>query len=128
MAVVAIPNRSGKLTGRGATWTRTHFSGLRNSNAIPIYHVGERTTRVEVALDEAAAILNLSRTTDYRVVSISPPRTQQAWRLLHDSADNQVAAAVIPSLRTDPSAVTVAGSSPAAPHRLAHKLKRPRPR
>ena len=35
MAIAAILNRSGKLTGRGATWTRTHVCGLRNTNGIP---------------------------------------------------------------------------------------------
>jgi hypothetical protein len=38
MAIAAILNRSGKLTGRGATWTRTHVRGLRNTNGVaPIF-------------------------------------------------------------------------------------------
>jgi excisionase family DNA binding protein len=77
MAIAAILNRSGKLTGRGATWTRTHVSGLRNSNGISIYHEGERATRGEVTLDEAAAILNISRTTAYRMVSSGVLPAQQ---------------------------------------------------
>lgn len=34
-AIAAILNRSGKLTGRGAAWTRAHVCGLRNTNDIP---------------------------------------------------------------------------------------------
>ena len=54
MAIAAILNRSGKLTGHGATWTRTNVRGLRNTNGIPIYREGERAERGEIMLDEAA--------------------------------------------------------------------------
>jgi excisionase family DNA binding protein len=69
MSIAAILNRSGKLTGRGATWTRTHVCGLRNSNGIPVYREGERADRGEITLDEAADILKVSRATAYRMVS-----------------------------------------------------------
>jgi excisionase family DNA binding protein len=69
MAIAAILNRSGKLTGRGATWTRTHVRGLRSTNGIPVYREGERAERGEVTLDEAADILKVSRTTAYRMVT-----------------------------------------------------------
>jgi excisionase family DNA binding protein len=69
MAIAAILNRSGKLTGRGATWTRTNVCGLRKSNDIPVYREGERAERGQVTLDEAADILKVSRTTAYRMVS-----------------------------------------------------------
>ena len=69
MAIAAILNRSGKLTGRGATWTRTHVCGLRNTNGITVYREGERTERGQVTLDEAADILKVSRATAYRMVS-----------------------------------------------------------
>jgi excisionase family DNA binding protein len=69
MAIAAILNRSGKLTGRGATWTRTNVCGLRNTNDIPVYCEGERAERGEVTLDEAADILKVSRATAYRMVS-----------------------------------------------------------
>jgi excisionase family DNA binding protein len=68
MAIAAILNRSGKLTGRGSTWTRTHVRGLRNTNGIAIYREGERVERGEVTLDEAADILRVSRATAYRMV------------------------------------------------------------
>lgn len=69
LAIAAILNRSGKLTGRGATWTRTHVCGLRNTHGIPAYREGERAEREEATLDEAADILKVSRTTAYRMVT-----------------------------------------------------------
>lgn len=69
MAIAAILNRSGKLTGRGATWTRTSVCGLRKTNNIPVYLDGERAERGQVTLDEAADILKVSRATAYRMVS-----------------------------------------------------------
>ncbi len=69
LAIAAILNRSGKLTGRGATWTRTHVCGLRNTHGIPAYREGERAEREEATLDEAADILKVSRATAYRMVS-----------------------------------------------------------
>jgi DNA invertase Pin-like site-specific DNA recombinase len=68
MAIAAILNRSGKLTGHGATWTRAHVCGLRNTNGIAVYREGERAERGEVTLDEAADILEVSRATAYRIV------------------------------------------------------------
>ena len=69
LAIAAILNRSGKRTGRGATWTRTHVCGLRNTHGIPAYREGERAEREEATLDEAADILKVSRATAYRMVS-----------------------------------------------------------
>ena len=67
--IAAILNRSGKLTAHGATWTRTHVCGLRNTHGIPVYREGERAERGEVTLDEAAEILKVSRATAYRMVT-----------------------------------------------------------
>jgi DNA invertase Pin-like site-specific DNA recombinase len=69
LAIAAILNRSGKLTGRGATWNRSNVCGLRNTNGIPIYREGERAERGEVTLDEAADVLSVSRATAWRMVS-----------------------------------------------------------
>jgi DNA invertase Pin-like site-specific DNA recombinase len=77
MGIAAILNRSGKLTGHGATWTRTHVRGLRNTNGIPVYRDGERAERGEVTLDEAADILKVSRATAYRMVSTGVLPAQQ---------------------------------------------------
>jgi len=68
-AIAAILNRSGKPTAYGATWTRTHVCGLRNTHGIPVYRHGERTERGEITLDEAAEALKVSRATAYRMVT-----------------------------------------------------------
>jgi excisionase family DNA binding protein len=77
MAIAAVLNRSGKLTAHGASWTRSHVCGLRNTNGIPVYREGERAERAEVTLDEAADILKVSRTTAYRMVSSGTLPAQQ---------------------------------------------------
>ena len=68
-AIAAILNRSGKTTAHGASWTRTHVRGLRNTHGIAVYREGERAERGEVTLDEAAEILKVSRATAYRMVT-----------------------------------------------------------
>jgi DNA invertase Pin-like site-specific DNA recombinase len=77
MAIAAILNRSGKVTGHGATWTRTHVRGLRNTNGIAVYREGERAERGEATLDDAADILKVSRATAYRMVSSGVLPAQQ---------------------------------------------------
>ena len=67
--IAAILNRSGKTTAHGASWTRTHVRGLRNTHGIPVYRQGERAERGEVTLDEAADTLKVSRATAYRMVT-----------------------------------------------------------
>ena len=68
-AIAAILNRSGKVTGHGAAWTRTHVCSLRKTNGISVYQEGERRERGEITLDEAADILNVSRATAYRLIT-----------------------------------------------------------
>jgi excisionase family DNA binding protein len=68
-AIAAILNRSGKTTAHGASWTRTHVRGLRNTHGIPVYNEGERAERAELTLDEAAETLKVSRATAYRMVT-----------------------------------------------------------
>ncbi len=68
-AIAAILNRSGKTTAHGASWTRTHVRGLRNTYDILVYREGERAERGEVTLDEAAETLKVSRATAYRMVT-----------------------------------------------------------
>lgn len=76
-AIAAILNRSGKVTGHGAAWTRAHVCGLRNTNGIPVYQEGERRVRGEITLDEAADVLNVSRTTVYRLITSGVLPAQQ---------------------------------------------------
>jgi excisionase family DNA binding protein len=79
LTIAAILNRSGKVTGRGCSWTRTHVCSLRNNNSIPVYREGERAERGEATLDEAAAILKISRATVYRMVSGGALPAQQLY-------------------------------------------------
>lgn len=76
-AIAAILNRSGKVTGHGATWTRAHVCRLRSTNAIPVYREGERSERGEITLDEAADILSVSRATVYRLIGSGVLPAQQ---------------------------------------------------
>ena len=76
-AIAAILNRSGKVTGHGAAWTRTHVCRLRKTNGIAVYQEGERCERGEITLDEAADILNVSRTTAYRLITSGVLPAQQ---------------------------------------------------
>lgn len=69
LSIAAILNRSGKRTGHGASWTRSHVCSLRNIHGIPLYREGERAERGERTLDETADILKVSRATAYRMVS-----------------------------------------------------------
>lgn len=69
LSIAAILNRSGKRTGHGASWTRSHVCSLRNIHRISVYREGERAERGERTLDEAADILKVSRATAYRMVS-----------------------------------------------------------
>jgi excisionase family DNA binding protein len=78
--IAAILNRSGKLTGHGATWTRVHVCGLRKTHGIANYCEGERAERGEATLDEAADILKISRTTAYRMVNNGALPAQQLCR------------------------------------------------
>jgi excisionase family DNA binding protein len=71
LSIAAILNRSGKVTGHGASWTKAHVCSLRSFNNIPVYREGERADRGEMTLDEAADILKISRATAYRMISSS---------------------------------------------------------
>jgi DNA invertase Pin-like site-specific DNA recombinase len=77
LSIAAILNRSGKLTGRGSTWTRTHVVGFRHTHAIPIYREGERKERGECTLDEAASILQISSATVHRMIKDGTLQAQQ---------------------------------------------------
>lgn len=77
LAIAAVLNRSGKLTGRGVSWTRTHVCSFRHTNGIPVYREGERAERGEATLDEAAEILKVSRSTAYRMVTTGVLPAQQ---------------------------------------------------
>ena len=67
-SITAILNRSGKLTGRGNSWTRGRVCALRQHQRVAPYREGERAERGEVTLNEAAAALSVSPSTILRML------------------------------------------------------------
>ena len=59
-AIAGLLNRIGKRTGRLNGWTQSRVRSFRNTHAIAVYVDGERAERGEIALSEAAEMLNLS--------------------------------------------------------------------
>src|SRR4051812_20073093 len=57
-----------KTTGKGHGWTRSRVCSLRNHRQIVPYREGERATRGEVTLEEAAKILDVSEATVRRLI------------------------------------------------------------
>jgi excisionase family DNA binding protein len=67
-AIAAVLNRSGKLTGRGNSWTRSLVCSLRSKKGIAPYCEGERSERGEATLLEAAEALAVSTSTVLRMI------------------------------------------------------------
>jgi excisionase family DNA binding protein len=67
-AIAAVLNRSGKSTGRGNSWTRSHVCSLRNKKGIAAYGEAERSERGEATLLEAAETLAVSTSTVLRMI------------------------------------------------------------
>jgi excisionase family DNA binding protein len=67
-AIAAVLNRSGKLTGRGNSWTRSLVCSLRSKQGIATYRDGERTERGEATLRQAAEALAVSTSTVLRMI------------------------------------------------------------
>src|SRR5215468_6694228 len=68
-AIASILNRSGKLTGRGNSWTSARVASLRNHQKIAPYREGERSERGEVMIEEAAEALTVSPSTILRMIN-----------------------------------------------------------
>jgi len=67
-AIASVLNRSGKSTGRGNSWTRSHVCSLRSKKGIAPYRDGERCERGEATLLEAAEMLSVSTSTVLRMI------------------------------------------------------------
>jgi len=67
-AIASVLNRSGKSTGRGNSWTRSHVCSLRSKKGIAPYRDGERRERGEATLLEAAETLMVSTSTVLRMI------------------------------------------------------------
>lgn len=67
-AIASLLNRLGKKTGHLNGWTQSRVCSFRSKHGIAVYQDGERATRGEVTLNEAADILNLSPMTVLRMI------------------------------------------------------------
>ena len=67
-AIAGLLNRIGKRTGRLNGWTQSRIRSFRNTHAIAVHVDGERAERGEIALSEAAEMLNLSALTTLRKI------------------------------------------------------------
>ena len=66
--LAALLNRLGKRTARGYSWTQGRVCAFRNDRHIPVYKEGERQSRGELTLDEAARFLQVSTMTVRRLI------------------------------------------------------------
>jgi excisionase family DNA binding protein len=67
-SIAAVLNRLNKRTAHGHHWTAGRVCTLRYDHAIPVYRDGEREARGEMTLEEAAAVLDVSRMTVLRMI------------------------------------------------------------
>ena len=67
--IVSTLNRLGLRTGRGHAWTEGRVRTFRATHDIAVHVEGERQTRGELTLEEAAAMLNTSRETVRRLIA-----------------------------------------------------------
>ncbi len=67
-SIASILNRLGVRTAKNLTWTEQRVRTFRSDHAIAVYREGERAERGEVNLEEAAALLGVSKMTVTRLV------------------------------------------------------------
>ena len=67
-AIASILNRLGVRTAKNLTWTEQRVRAFRNDHAIGVYRDGERAERDEMNLEEAAAVLGVSKMTVTRLI------------------------------------------------------------
>ena len=67
-SIASILNRLGVRTAKGLTWTEQRVRTFRNDHAVAVYREGERAERGEVNLEEAAALLSVSKMTVTRLI------------------------------------------------------------
>ena len=76
-AIAALLNRAGKKTGRLNGWTQSRVNTFRNHHHIAVYQTGERASRGEVTLNEAADMLSCSPMTALRLIRTGVIAAQQ---------------------------------------------------
>lgn len=66
--IASLLNRLGRVTGRQNGWTQSRVCSFRNQHGIEVYKAGERTTRGEHTMQEAAEILGVRPMTVLRMI------------------------------------------------------------
>ncbi|MDR3403544.1 MAG: recombinase family protein, partial [Chthoniobacter sp.] len=66
--IASLLNRLGKVTGRQNGWTQSRVCTFRNQHGIEVYKAGERATRGEHTMQEAARMLEVRPMTVLRMI------------------------------------------------------------
>jgi hypothetical protein len=78
--IAATINQLGYRTARGNTWTATRVCAIRKGHGIAVYCEGERQTRGELYIEEAAAILKIAQRVVLRLIHQKHLKATQACR------------------------------------------------
>ncbi|MFM2068620.1 MAG: hypothetical protein RLZZ584_3529 [Pseudomonadota bacterium] len=78
--IAALLNRLGHRTGKGHTWTEMRVRSFRSDHHIAVYKAGERETRGELTLEQAADALGVSKMTVLRLVGAGALQATQACK------------------------------------------------
>jgi len=79
-SIASLLNRLGHRTGKGHTWTEMRVRSFRSDHHIAVYRSGERETRGELTLDQAAEALSTSKMTVLRLISAGTLAAKQACK------------------------------------------------
>ena len=68
--IASILNRNQRRTAHGQSWTAKRICSLRHNHEIPVYSEGERQSRGEMSVSEAATALGVTPTTVLRLIRL----------------------------------------------------------
>jgi len=100
--IASILNRNQRSTAHGQSWTAKRICSLRNNHRIAVYREGERQSRDEVSVSEAAVVLGVTQTTILRMIRLKQLPAIQAcqgapWVLRKADVDLCVAKRKVPA-------------------------------
>lgn len=100
--IASILNRNQRRTAHGQSWTAKRICSLRNNHRIAVYREGERQSRDEVSVSEAAVVLGVTQTTILRMIRFKQLPAIQAcqgapWVLRKVDVDLCVAKRKVPT-------------------------------
>ncbi|MBW8832372.1 MAG: recombinase zinc beta ribbon domain-containing protein [Burkholderiales bacterium] len=79
-SIASLLNRLGHRTGKGHTWTEMRVRSFRGDHRIAVYKTGERETRDELTLEQAADALGASKMTVLRMIGAGVLQATQACK------------------------------------------------